>query len=232
VYFNGERSDYVQRLRQPRTWGRTIVDRMALPWIACVSDDRALRKGLTPIDLERFRAAWPWIQGRLLDVGCGDNLLVEAYGDGIGADVVDWGQVDVLLPDDGSLPFEDGSFDTVTLLASLNHIAFRERMLTECRRVLRPGGRLVATMLNPWVSYIIHRLRRELDPDQTHRLNDAREVWGLWPQTMRRLIKDAGFVDIQTRTFVLGLNRVYVAHAPRLGSEALSNPQSRARGER
>ncbi|PSR22631.1 MAG: hypothetical protein C7B45_06150 [Sulfobacillus acidophilus] len=229
MYFDQHRDDCVQRLSQRRTWTDMVMDRLALPWIVCVSDDRALRAGRTPLDLERFLAVWPLIQGRLLDVGCGDNLLVQAYGNGIGADIVNWGQVDVLLPGDGTLPFADGSFDTITLLATLNHIAQRVTMLQECRRVLRPQGRLVATMLTPWVSYLVHHVRHDLDPDQTHRPSNGGEVWGLWPRKMRSLLRNAGFVDITARSFVWGLNRVYVAQVPQAGGVGLTHGQSRPR---
>jgi len=40
------------------------------------------------------------------------------------------------------LPFVDLTFDAVTMLNSLQHIANPLRALTEARRVLRPGGRL------------------------------------------------------------------------------------------
>ncbi len=43
------------------------------------------------------------------------------------------------------LPFADGSFDAVLSLTGLHHVpaARQDAFLAECRRVLRPGGRLV-----------------------------------------------------------------------------------------
>jgi SAM-dependent methyltransferase len=47
------------------------------------------------------------------------------------------------------LPFEEGSFDFVTYLDVIEHHAFSpKRVLAEIRRVLRPGGRLIATTPN------------------------------------------------------------------------------------
>ncbi|ASO20037.1 ubiquinone/menaquinone biosynthesis C-methylase UbiE [Actinoalloteichus hoggarensis] len=43
------------------------------------------------------------------------------------------------------LPFEDASFDAAFALESLIHVPDRAGALAEIRRVLRPGGRLVAT---------------------------------------------------------------------------------------
>ena len=42
------------------------------------------------------------------------------------------------------MPFEDGSFDVVVTEDVLEHVEDPERVLSECARVLRPGGRLLA----------------------------------------------------------------------------------------
>jgi demethylmenaquinone methyltransferase/2-methoxy-6-polyprenyl-1,4-benzoquinol methylase len=50
---------------------------------------------------------------------------------------IEWVQGDML-----ELPFEDGSFDSVTVGFGVRNVADLERGLAELRRVLRPGGRL------------------------------------------------------------------------------------------
>lgn len=75
------------------------------------------------------------------------------------------------------LPFRSGSFDAVTCLEAIEHIpaSAAAEFLTECRRVLRPGGVLVlSTPLrksgrhsgNPWhcVEYSEEEIRSLLDP--------------------------------------------------------------------
>lgn len=213
MYFDGVRERILANLAQPRSLAGWLKDRVAFPWLALASSTNAIENGFTPLDLERFRMVLPWIQGRLLDIGCGDNVLVEAYGSGIGADIVNWGQVDVLLPGDGTLPFASQSFDTVTILAALNHIPERERLLTECYRVLTPNGRLIITMLTPWVSRVTHRVRRKVDPDQTHRHQELGEVWGISRREMEQLLRKAGFELTITVPFVWSLNRLYVARS-------------------
>ncbi len=50
------------------------------------------------------------------------------------------------LADASQLPFEDGSVDTVLLGEVLEHLVHPARILSETRRVLREGGRLIVTV--------------------------------------------------------------------------------------
>ncbi len=49
--------------------------------------------------------------------------------------------VEFMEGDATALPFEDGSFDAVTMGFGILHIPDSERAISEARRVLRPGGR-------------------------------------------------------------------------------------------
>jgi len=90
------------------------------------NDERPVRKILLRW---RVRMVLPHIRGRLLDIGCGTNLLVRPYdGEGIGVDVYQWGDVDLVVEDSAKLPFESGEFDTVTIISAINHIPPIEEM--------------------------------------------------------------------------------------------------------
>ena len=151
------------------------------------------------------------IKGRLLDIGCGDNLLVRQHGDGIGVDVVDWGNVDLVVEDTARLPLADASFDTITFVACLNHIPNREEVLDEARRLLKPDGRLVATMIGPGLSSIWHRVIHPWDPDQHGRELDEGEVWGITNTEMGRMIERHGFRVVRHERFIFRLNNLFVA---------------------
>jgi demethylmenaquinone methyltransferase/2-methoxy-6-polyprenyl-1,4-benzoquinol methylase len=50
-----------------------------------------------------------------------------------------------------SLPFPDRAFDCVSIAFGLRNVTRKERALSEMRRVLRPGGRLVVLEFSrPW----------------------------------------------------------------------------------
>ena len=170
----------------------------------------------------RLNAVLPHVSGRLLDVGCGSNMLVRRYANGVGIDVYPWPGADVIVPDTATLQWESGSFDTITIVAALNHIPNRAAVLDECRRLLRPGGHVVITMLTPRTSRIWHWLRAPWDSDQRDRGMQPGEVYGFTTQQLLDLFKRAGFTLLSSRRFMLGLNGVYV-----FGVDAAALPESR-----
>jgi len=195
--------------RKASVWQRA-ADHLLFPINMWLGEETSHRLGLTPIDHERIQAALPRCRGRLLDVGCGNNLLVRAYGYGVGADIHPYPEVDVRCHS-ADLPFASSSFDTVALLACLNHVARRAETLRECRRVLRENGLLLITMIHPWIGCLSHRIRRRHDPDQLERGMGSDEAWGLTAGEIQRLLQINGFRLIKRRRFMWHLNTLYVA---------------------
>ncbi|MBI2301552.1 MAG: methyltransferase domain-containing protein [Armatimonadetes bacterium] len=160
----------------------------------------------------RVRAVLPEVRGRLLDIGCGTNALVHAYsGPGTGVDVFAWEGCDLVVEVTAHLPYDDTSFDTVTIVAALNHIPNRLEVLQEAHRLLQPEGRLVITMIPPGLSRVWHRLRRPWDADQSERGVKEGEVWGLNLAQTAKLLGQAGFQVAFRRRFMLGVNTLTVA---------------------
>ena len=93
---------------------------------------------------------------RVLEVGGGPGELAARIASELGCEVVmldvaprmvELAQrrgVDARVGDVQDLPFADGSFDCAVAAWMLFHVPDLERGLAELRRVLRPGGRLVA----------------------------------------------------------------------------------------
>ncbi|MFJ6781845.1 methyltransferase domain-containing protein [Streptomyces yangpuensis] len=105
---------------------------------------------------------------RILDAGCGAGALTAALRDR-GADVTGLDVSAAMLAlarrrlGDGAtlhrvdlrdrLPFADGEFDDVIASLVLHYLEDWGPTLAELRRVLRPGGRLLASVDHPFVAY-------------------------------------------------------------------------------
>ncbi|AZM48236.1 SAM-dependent methyltransferase [Streptomyces sp. WAC 06738] len=113
---------------------------------------------------------------RILDAGCGAGPLTAALRDrgavvtGVDASAGMLALAAGRLGDDADLhradlrerlPFGDGTFDDVVASLVLHYLEDWGPTLAEMRRVLRPGGRLIASVDHPFVAYT----HREPRPD-------------------------------------------------------------------
>jgi SAM-dependent methyltransferase len=106
-------------------------------------------------------------RGRLLDVGCGLGFMVgtaarrgwDAHGVDLNPDAVAWARANVSDQIEvgtlGSLDAADGSFDCITLLDLIEHVADPRTELGPVARALRPGGLLV--IVTPDAGSIVSR---------------------------------------------------------------------------
>ncbi len=169
--------------------------------------------------LGRFLCNWrinevlPYIKGDLLDIGCGTNQLVNSYkGKGIGVDIYPWEKDVYVIKDASNLPFKDKNFDTVTIIAALNHISNREEVLFEVNRILKDDGLFIITMIPPVISRIWHFARRPWDSDQTERGMSNNEVYGFYQSKIQGLFSKGGFKIILQKHFMMRINCVYIAN--------------------
>ena len=153
---------------------------------------------------------------RVGDVGCGDGQTYAGWvaersvsytGFDISANAVELARsrgLDAHVVESADrLPAEDGAFDLVICNEVLEHLFDPLSALREARRVLAPGGRLIATVPN--VAY----WRRRLDLAGFGRWNpggDDRSVTEPWrdphlrfftPRTLRVVLERAGFTELE-----------------------------------
>ncbi len=158
----------------------------------------------------RIRAVRPFVRGRLLDVGCGANGLVRQHGNGVGIDRHQLGNVDLVVEDAASIPFEDSSFDSISLLASLNYLPDKDKALREYYRLLKSDGRLIITMIPPTVSRYWHMMRDPFEYDQNKIRKASGEAFGISKNDMLSLLKRNGYKIQRTIRFMLLLNTIYI----------------------
>ena len=96
------------------------------------------------------------LKGRMLDVGCGSKpyQVLFAVDDYIGLDIDNEATRNRKIADyfyDGTtFPFNDNEYDSVLCNQVLEHVFNPDEFLSEIKRVLKPGGRLLLTVPFVW----------------------------------------------------------------------------------
>jgi len=121
---------------------------------------------------QRQRLMLEWLrtsQGRrILDVGCGPGLQSESLARDnflVGLDLSPkmlqfaGGHLKPIQGEAEALPFRDRFFDVILAIEVLQHVCRPEVFLKELGRVLRPGGQLIFSTLNPdsWAQRVFRR---------------------------------------------------------------------------
>ncbi len=150
---------------------------------------------------------------RHLDIACGPGTFISTLSEGIESVGVDIAEQQLQYATEhysgahrhfqrmepGRLPFPDGSFDIASSVELIEHIPSEEakRLLEECRRVLKPSGKLVITTPNyqglwPWIERLLNRFSSVSYEDQ--------HITRYRPGTLRALLAEAGFKEVQVET--------------------------------
>jgi 2-polyprenyl-3-methyl-5-hydroxy-6-metoxy-1,4-benzoquinol methylase len=144
--------------------------------------------------------------GRILDVGCGSGTLLqrmriagwEVEGVDFDEKAIDraWREYGLRVRhgDLHAACYPDKSFDAVTMNHLIEHVHDPIALLTESRRILRAGGRLVAVTPNiaSWGHSRFGRNWRGLEP--------PRHLHLFSPTTLAETARRAGFARIEVRT--------------------------------
>lgn len=164
-----------------------------LAYYAQGKEDGRLRQGSDRLEFWRtqdvLRRLLPTAPARVLDVGGGSGIHAEWLArDGHEVHLLDpvplhveqaarLPGVEARVGDARELPGQDASYDVVLLLGPLYHLperADRVRALSEARRVVRPGGPVVAATINRFAG-LHDMLRQELYFTAGHRARVDRE---------------------------------------------------------
>ncbi len=181
---------------------------------------------------------------RVLDLAAGTGTSSEPFADA-GIDVVAGDisegmlavgrerrpDIQFVYADAMDLPFEDASFDVVTISYGLRNVQDTAKALSEMHRVLKPGGRLViaefsqptnAAFRTVYLEYLMRALpsvARTITPNPDAYVYLAESI-RVWPgqEELAQLIANAGFVDVEYRNLTGGI--VALHRARKLASAA------------
>jgi demethylmenaquinone methyltransferase/2-methoxy-6-polyprenyl-1,4-benzoquinol methylase len=174
---------------------------------------------------------------RVLDACCGTGDLAIAArargADVVGLDFseamleragakstdIEWVRGDVL-----ALPFDDASFDAVTVGFGVRNVDDLDAGLRELRRVLRPGGRLgileitrprgvVAPFYRLWFDGVVPALGRLLPGGAAYTYLPASVRRFPGPEELAALLEGSGFAAVRFRLFAGGIVALHVAEA-------------------
>lgn len=116
----------------------------------------------------RWRSRWQFAAENIeanavvLDVACGDGVLGEllmqeknckVYGIDLSDYAIDLSRARGVIAEycdmsEDRFPFEDNTFDYITMLCSIEHIIDPVHAISEAKRVLKPGGKMIITLPN------------------------------------------------------------------------------------
>ena len=153
----------------------------------------------------------------VLDIGCGiDFYLLRVVKDkiksGVGIDMAVRNFTDGKLTIKktkvtGKLSFRSGSFNTVTMIAFIEHITKPEKMLKECNRVLKKGGIIIITTPMSRARAFWETL---VNLGLTEEKNTKEHVHYFSPGEIERLLRSTGFRVIISKNFEFGMNYIAV----------------------
>lgn len=155
----------------------------------------------------------------LLDIGCGFNYkflsLIEPYiahGTGIDfkVDSIASGKVRTIQTTlNETLPFEDNSFDIVTMLAVLEHLEKPKEIVLEIARVLKKGGKLVLTVPGKRAKPVLEYLAFKLGVVSEDEIKDHKKYYDFIE--IKELVEQVPILEIiEHRQFQLGMNNFCV----------------------
>ncbi len=162
----------------------------------------------------RIEQAYPYAKGSdIIDLGCGRGELAKKFSVdhylGVDPDEVCLKDTRRRFPDHR---FEERlragkRFDTIFMLAVIEHLERPEVCLTELRGLLNPGGRIVLTTPHP-VSKMINRIGAATGLLSREAYKDHHELFDR--ERMERTAKIAGFCVTTYKRFLWGLNQLIV----------------------
>lgn len=132
--------------------------------------------------------------------------------------------IEMVLGDGEKIPFEDGSFDAITVAFGVRNFENLDKGLTEILRVLKPGGTFVVLETsvptktpfkqgyNLYTNKIMPLIGRIFSKDKVayKYLSDSAASFP-YGEAFNNILRNIGFIDVQNKPQTLGVASIYIA---------------------
>ncbi|WP_093968465.1 bifunctional demethylmenaquinone methyltransferase/2-methoxy-6-polyprenyl-1,4-benzoquinol methylase UbiE [Actibacterium lipolyticum] len=193
-----------------RIWKDAMMD-----WLAPRPHQRLLDVAGGTGDVSfRFLKRAPGAASVVLDMT--ESMLVEGRQRAEAEQMAD--NLDWVVGDAMSLPFEDNSFDVYTISFGIRNVTRVQDALNEAYRVLRPGGRLMvlefSQLPNPAMQWAYDRYSFNVIPVMGQIVANDRDSYQYLVESIRQfpdqetfaqMIRTAGFENVKYRNMTMGV---------------------------
>jgi len=178
------------------------------------------------IKRQRLAMVAPYVQGDVLELGCGPGIALQLWADRITSYTgVDYRpdlitQLQRKYPahtfytrnlDDDQLDL-GRQFDTILMIALVEHIYNQKHLMQQAAALLRPTGSIIITTPTPWGNDIVHRIGARLGLFSQGAADDHVTIYNR--HRFEIMSKDIGLQIQKYRRFQLGCNQLVVLQPP------------------
>ena len=174
----------------------------------------------------------------ILDVGCGTGANLEMlseFGEAVGVDISgealtfcrERGLENVKQGEAEALPFEDSSFEAVTIAFGLRNLTSVEAGFNELRRVLKPGGRVAVLEFSKPKAPVLRSIFRiyftKLLPLFGGLISGSKSAYEYLPDSVSRfpeqeelatMMNPAGFTEVSYQNLTGGIAALHLGTRP------------------
>lgn len=211
-----DRLNHLLSLGTDKSWRRRALKQIITPSAPQKILDVACGTGDFSIAIAKAAHPHSRITGADLSQGMLDIMQKKVAKEGLQK------QISTMRCNCENLPFEDASFDRVTIAFGIRNFEHREAALQEFARVLKPGGKIVILELSvpskPWLKSLYNFYFTKILPviggfvsgnKGAYRYLPASVLNFPGPEAWCATMQDCGFRNVTHKAFTFGICRMY-----------------------
>ena len=211
-----DRLNHLLSLGTDKSWRRRALKQIITPSAPQKILDVACGTGDFSIAIAKAAHPHSRITGADLSQGMLDIMQKKVAKEGLQK------QISTMRCNCENLPFEDASFDRVTIAFGIRNFEHREAALREFARVLKPGGKMVILELSvpskPWLKSLYNFYFTKILPVIGGLVSGNKEAYRYLPASVLNFpgpeawcatMQDCGCRNVTHKAFTFGICRMY-----------------------